>query len=217
MTELTSTIFQTNQAPRQLVIVLHGLGASGSEIIILASAGLARQLPEAVFLAPDAPFAYNSGRQWFGFDSDDHSHLLGQMDIARPVLDRFIDQSLERYGLDDSKLGLLGFSQGAMMALHNSLRRSRPCAAVVGYSGALIGGDYLAEQIVSRPPVLLVHGEQDEVIPAQALPLSEQYLRKCEVEVTTLSRPQVGHLIDPEGLRAGGEFLARYLATKSGG
>jgi phospholipase/carboxylesterase len=136
--------------------------------------------------------------------------------MAAPGLEAFLDAELARHRLPPSALALVGFSQGTMMALHVGLRRAGVPAAIVGYSGMLIlEGDTNVEgyapQVRARPPVLLVHGDADELIPVQALILSSQALATLEVPVEWHISAGIGHGIDDEGLRQGGEFIARRL------
>ena len=183
---------------KQLVVLLHGLGADGNDLISLAPI-FARSLPQAAFVSPDAPFPCDMapyGRQWFSLQDRAPEAMLGGVRLAAPILDGFLDAELERLGLEDSDLALLGFSQGTMMALHVALRRSKPCGAVIGFSGHLVGADSLADEITSRPPVLLAHGDADEVVPFAALPAAEQVLKANGVTVSAHRRPGLGHGID---------------------
>jgi phospholipase/carboxylesterase len=179
-------------------------------------------LPQAAFVSPHAPepcAGAPTGRQWFALTFRDPNERWVGVNKAAPVLERFIDAELARLTLPPSALALVGFSQGTMMALHVGLRRAAPPAAIVGYSGLLVlppdgNLDSFAAEIRSRPPVLLVHGEQDDLIPAQALFQAAQGLAALGVPAQWHLSAGVGHGIDPEGLRHGGEFLAR--AFKSG-
>ncbi len=196
---------------KQLVILLHGLGADGNDLIDLASA-VGRVLPEAAFVAPDAPFPCDMapfGRQWFSFQNLDPVQLPARVTATAPILDAFIDQSLATYGLTDRDLALFGFSQGCMMALHVALRRKAPCAAVLGYSGALVGVDTLAGEMTARPPIFLAHGDQDPVVRFESLSSAEAVLRGVGIAVTAVPRPGVGHGIDPDGLAQGTRFLVQ--------
>jgi phospholipase/carboxylesterase len=204
---------------RQLVIILHGYGADGNDLIEIAKVWQPL-LPDAAFVAPHAPEPCGQAptmRQWFALTFRDPDERWVGVNKARPVLERFIDAELARLDLPASALALVGFSQGTMMALHVGLRRAVPPAAIVGYSGLLVlppDGDLdtVAAEISVRPPVLLVHGQQDDVIPAQALFQATDVLAALGVPTQWHMSAGVGHSIDPEGLRHGGEFLAGCFA-----
>jgi phospholipase/carboxylesterase len=200
---------QAGGPPRQLVVLLHGVGADGQDLIGLAPA-LARHLPHAAFAAPDAPFPCDLapyGRQWFSLQDRRPAALLPGLDAAAPLLDAFLDDQLAAHGLEARRLALVGFSQGAMLALHAAPRRAPAVAAVVGYSGALVGGERLADEARSRPPTMLVHGTADEVVPFAALGMAAAALEAAGFPVRSLPLAGLGHGIDPEGIEAGGSFL----------
>jgi phospholipase/carboxylesterase len=205
---------------RQLVVFLHGYGADGNDLIELGRAWQ-QLLPQAAFVSPHAPEPCSQapvGRQWFALTFHDPNERWVGVNKAAPVLERFIDAELTRHNLPPAALALVGFSQGTMMALHVGLRRSAPPAAIVGYSGLLVlppdgNLEKVAAEIKSRPPVLLVHGDQDELIPPQALFQSAQGLAALGVSVEWHLSAGIGHGIDPEGLRHGGEFLARCFTA----
>lgn len=198
---------------KQLVILLHGLGADGNDLIALAP-HLAQVLPDAHFIAPDAPFPCDMapyGRQWFSLQDRDPHAMLAGIRMAAPILDGFIDRQMERFALDASKLALVGFSQGTMMSLHVAPRRPEAFGAVVGFSGALLAGEALADETASRPPVLLIHGDADDVVPVQATPTAAGALQDAGFTVETLICPGIPHSIDPAGLHRSMDFLGRKL------
>jgi len=208
-------------AAKQLVIFLHGYGADGNDLIDIGRAWQ-QVLPDAAFVSPHAPNPCGQapmGREWFPLTMRDPNERWTGVNAAAPVLNAFIDSELKRRGLTDSALALVGFSQGTMMSLHVGLRRATAPAAIVGYSGMLvvpedIDPDKFAGEIRSRPPVLLVHGDQDQLIPVQALMHAAQGLAALEIPVEWHISPGVGHGIDQEGLRQGGEFLVRRFAGR---
>ena len=164
-------------APTSLVVLLHGYGANGDDLIALGD-GWRRWLPETVFVAPNAPEAIPGmygGLQWFALTMRDPSEYWRGVVSAQPAVDRFIDAELARYRLAADRLVLVGFSQGTMMALHVGLRRAAAPAGIVGYSGLLAGPEHLAE-ITARPPILLIHGEADDLIPVAALHMAREQL-----------------------------------------
>jgi phospholipase/carboxylesterase len=160
------------------------------------------------------------GRQWFSLTFSDPDERWRGVNEATPALQTFLDAELTRRQLPPGALALVGFSQGTMMALHAGLRRQQAPAAIVGYSGLYVvpeaedGPASAQAEIRSRPPVLLVHGTQDDLIPAQALFLSANLLAAAEIPVEWHLSPGVGHGIDGGGLRHGGEFLAKAFATR---
>jgi phospholipase/carboxylesterase len=200
-------------------VFIHGYGADGSDLIELGRVWQPA-LPDAAFVSPDAsePCAESPvGRQWFGLTRRDPNERWTGVQRAAPVLDHFIDAELARTGVAPSGLALVGFSQGTMMALHVGLRRATPPAAIVGYSGLLAAPNQtdvaaMAHEITSRPPVLLIHGDSDPLIPPEALPMSATALRTLGLNVETHMSAGVGHGIGEDGLRLGVEFLLRAFA-----
>jgi phospholipase/carboxylesterase len=206
---------QSGKPPSSIVVLLHGVGADANDLIGLAPYW-APALPDTEFVSPNAPFPFDmapSGRQWFSLQDRSPASILAGVRQAAPILDHFLDELLASRGLDDSRLALVGFSQGTMMSLYCGLRRATAPACVVGYSGALVGPTLLAQEIRARPPVLLVHGEDDPVVPFTALDAAMQTLAANGVKVESLARPGVGHAIDEEGLKCGGAFLTAALTT----
>lgn len=204
---------------KNLVVFLHGYGADGNDLIDIGRAwqGL---LPDAAFVSPHAPRPCGQspmGREWFPLTFRDPNERWAGVNAAAPALQAFLDVELDRRNLPPEALALVGFSQGTMMALHVGLRRAVAPAGIVGYSGMLVAPEELdpaafMAEITSRPPVLLVHGDQDQVIPVQALMLAAQGLAALDVPSEWHVSPGIGHGIDQEGLRQGGEFLAKQFA-----
>ena len=201
-------------APRHLVVFLHGFGADGNDLIGLAPY-FADAAPDAEFLSPHAPYpcrAAGFGRQWFDVWDQNDQDRLAAIRVAAGILDRFLDAELAERGLTDENLALIGFSQGTMMSLFVAPRRARPCAGVIGYSGRLESPDLLEREIRSRPPVLLVHGDQDHLLPVELLDGAADALARAGIPVEHHLRPGLGHSIDEVGIELGRKFLARSLA-----
>jgi phospholipase/carboxylesterase len=203
------------QPATSLVVILHGYGADGNDLIPLADT-LQTHLPATAFVAPNAPeplpWGDFDGRQWFALQERNALEYVQGADHARPALDVFLDAELKARSLPASRMALVGFSQGTMMALHVGLRRPAAPAAIVGFSGVIAGADRLPTDITCSPPVLLIHGADDGVIPSVACPYTERVLASCGVSVEAEVRPGLDHAIDGPGLAKAGAFLARYLA-----
>lgn len=196
---------------KQLVILLHGWGADGPNLIDLGDA-LSPVLPDALFVAPNAPFPCEAnpyGYQWFSLIDRQPQHMFAGVAQAADIVNHFVDHALEDLHLDNSKLAFIGFSQGTMVALHVAMRRAPAIAGVVGFSGSLIGPDQLAKEITARPPVCLIHGEADDVVPFKSMGMATESLKNHGVSVESHPRPYLGHSIDMDGLKAAGDFLGK--------
>jgi len=204
-------------AAKKLIVLLHGVGADGRDLIEIGRA-FAPVFPEAAFVAPNAPDPCDwdpAHYQWFRLTvRDPHEYWQGAA-AAAPALDAFLDAELARHSLTDADLALVGFSQGTMMALQVGPRRKRAMAAILGYSGRIAGPERLAAETRSRPPVLLVHGALDEVIPVAAMDETAGALRAAGFRVETVERPGLSHAIDPVGLRIGAGFLRHAFASEA--
>lgn len=196
---------------KKLVVFLHGLGADGNDLLSLSDEfGLA----DTAYVSPNAPFACDMapyGYQWFSLQEWTPQKVLEGVRIAAPILNAFLDAELKAHNLKPADMALVGFSQGTMMALFTALRRAEPVAGVLGYSGALIGPEVLAAEIVSRPPVCLIHGDEDGVVPYEAMEAAAQVLNERKVPVEAHTGHGLGHGIDSRGIEAGRNFLKRVL------
>lgn len=215
MTEITSgKSLQplSGAAPRKMVLLLHGYGSNGDDLI-----GLAREwqhsFPDTLFIAPDAPqrCAFGFGYQWWALNALSPAAMAAGAASAAPVIHAFIDRKLAQHGLTEADLALVGFSQGTMMALHVGLRRERQPAGILGFSGALTGVETLAGEVRSKPPVLLIHGSADSVVPVSALHAAAHALKALDVPVQTHISQGLGHSVDPAGLKLGADFLVETL------
>ncbi|MBO6834968.1 MAG: alpha/beta fold hydrolase [Alphaproteobacteria bacterium] len=206
----------TGEAPDRLIVFLHGLGANGNDLISLAPI-LAQVFPRAHFVAPDAPDPCDlspMGRQWFSMQDLKTETLFEGVKAAAPSLDAFLDQQMDRFGLTPDRVAVVGFSQGTMLALHTLIRREQPIAAILGYSGMLIAPGALADDLACRPPTLLIHGEEDEVVPPEMSRMSGEALKIAGFDVEVAFCKGLGHSIDEPGLRLGVEFLLRAFGDK---
>ncbi|MEQ9331179.1 dienelactone hydrolase family protein [Thalassobaculum sp.] len=198
-----------------LVVMLHGVGADGNDLIGIAPMW-APLLPGVAFVAPNGPEPCDMapyGYQWFSLQDRRSETMLAGVQSAAPIVNAFIDRELERHGLGPDRLALVGFSQGTMTALYTAPRRPAPVAGVLGYSGALMGAATLAAEATARPPVMLVHGTDDQIVPFQAMAAAEQVLSSAGIPVETFARPGLAHGIDQDGLRLGLGFLKHVLSV----
>lgn len=200
-----------------LVVLLHGYGANGDDLFPLAEP-LSRIAPHAAFSAPNAPERTPMnpfGYQWFPIpwiDGSSESAMREGFARAEDDLDAFLDAELARLSLTPDRLALIGFSQGAMMALQVAPRREPGLAGIIGFSGRLADATRLAEEARSKPPVLLVHGDQDDVIPVAALEEARRGLAAADFPVRWHVSAGVGHGIAPDGLELAADFLREVLA-----
>jgi phospholipase/carboxylesterase len=199
---------------KSLVIFLHGYGSNGADLIDLAPYW-ASALPDTLFLAPDAPQSCDGvpyGRQWWPLTSLAPAARAAGVRVSAFALNGYIDAQLAAHGLSEDKLALVGFSQGTMMALHVGPRRAKTLAGVVGFSGMLADPEALAAEVVTKPPLLLVHGDRDDVLPIAALHQAEVQLKGLGFDVASHVSPGLGHSIDEKGLQLGARFLIKHLA-----
>ncbi|MCW5719020.1 MAG: dienelactone hydrolase family protein [Bauldia sp.] len=202
---------------RQLVVVLHGYGADGNDLLALAEAWRPA-LPDAAFIVPHAPSVcgtWAGGREWFPLLRIDASTIAAGTAAAAPGLHAFLDAELAALQLRNGALALVGFSQGAMLALDVGVARKPAIAGILAYSGALTRPPRPGEP--GRPPVLLHHGASDTVVPAAALGAAKAGLEAAGVPVESHLRPGLGHGIDDVALRLGGAFLVRIFQSVEGG
>ena len=201
---------------RSLVIFVHGYGANGDDLLGLADP-LAPHMPDTVFLAPNAPeqcVANPMGYQWFPIpwlDGSSQEAAERSMQAAVGDLNAYIDAAMEDEGVTAENTILFGFSQGTMMSLHVAPRRERALAGVVGFSGRLLEPERLDEETRSRPPVLLIHGDQDEVVPPQSLPAAADALTAAGFEVYAHVSKGTAHGIAPDGLSLAAAFMRDKL------
>lgn len=203
-----------------LVILLHGYGADGNDLFGLAEP-LSQHLPDTAFRAPNAPERCRNnpgGYQWFPIpwlDNSEEDEMLESFHRSTALLDAYISDAMEREGVTAAETALVGFSQGTMMSLYVAPRREESLACVVGFSGRLAEGEDLTGAVKSRPPVLLVHGDQDQMIPVAELSAAETGLRNAGFDVTSHISRGVGHGIAADGLGLALGFLQKHLKAEA--
>jgi len=201
-----------NGVPRQLVLLFHGYGASGSDLIPLAAAWR-ETLPEALFLAPDAPDeapGYPMGRQWFPVAQLSLQEIDSGLVAIAPTIRRYVEAELDRYGLTPRDLALVGFSQGAMIALDIGLGWPEPIGGIISYSGVLVRPP--KPRAEGYPPVLLGHGADDSLIPSAALASAEAALKQAGIAAEAMHEVGLGHGINEAEVQRGSRFLAEALS-----
>ncbi|WP_065334072.1 alpha/beta hydrolase [Tritonibacter mobilis] len=203
---------------RSAVVFLHGYGANGADLLGLADP-LAEHLPDTLFVAPDAPEACAGapmGFQWFPIpwiDGSSEEESMRGMMAAVDDLNAFLDAFMVDEDLLPEQVVLLGFSQGTMMALHVAPRREDPVAGIVAFSGRLLSPDTFSDEVVSRMPVLLVHGDEDDVVPPQSLPQAAEALQEAGFQdVFAHLMKGTGHGIAPDGLSVALAFMRDKLS-----
>ncbi len=202
----------SGRKPSYLIVFLHGYGANGADLFDLSNA-FSNVMPDAYFLAPDAPndcAMSPLGKEWFPIEKIP----LGAVEASKEFLN-FIKKEAEKIDINLDKVILIGFSQGSMMSLQSILMSEEKFCAVIGYSGGLQLPNieccrnliHDGKHIHSNTPVLLVHGEEDQVVPFESLNLTKNILSNIGFDVKILPCPLLGHGINPEGISEGIEFL----------
>lgn len=201
---------------KALVVFLHGYGADGADLLGLADV-LAPHLPGAVFMAPDAPEPCRGGGfgyQWFPIprmDGSSQAEADSGIDASSADLNAFLDARLAEEGLTPDRLALVGFSQGAMMSLQVAPLRALPIAGVVAISGRLLRPGALTSETVVKPPILLIHGDQDPVVPFESMGTAGDALVKAGFPCFAHVMQGTGHGIAPDGLGVTLQFLKEKL------
>lgn len=217
------TNFYTHQrskaaAPKSIVLLLHGLGSNGRDLISLAPYW-DKVLPDTLFVSPDAPFAcdmvppgYPDSFQWFSLQDRDPAKMTKGVLTAAPILEGFIDSLLSQHKLPASKLALAGFSQGTMMSLYTGAHYKEKLAGVLGYSGALVWPPDTKPEKLQKLPIHLIHGEADDVVPISAYHMARQKLEAAGFTISGHTTRGLPHSIDEAGIESGGEFLETVLS-----
>lgn len=201
---------------KKLVILFHGYGSNGADLAGLAQ-HWAADFPDVSWVSPNAPEPVPGapgGFQWFPISRLDPAAMESGVRMAGPTADHFIASELRRHQLEPADLALVGFSQGTMLALHLALRQPSPIAGVLGYSGALAGGEKLKDEMASRPPVMLIHGDRDDVLPVGFSWLAAQQLAAAGHGAEFHISQGLPHSIGPDGLELGARFLKAALSGR---
>jgi phospholipase/carboxylesterase len=205
---------RSRKKPKKLIILLHGLGADGNNLMDIAGV-LNRFIPDTHFICPNAPHPYYQGMagyQWLSsVRSATYEDTISQLKAVEETLNEFIDQQLERFGLSESDLAVIGFSQGTIVSLHSLIRRKKPVSLVVGFSGALVGPELLAKEATSKPPILLIHGEDDDVLPVERMHEAYEALKTQGFDVEEYAYPHLAHSIGQEGFELATNKLLERL------
>jgi len=206
---------------KRLVVLLHGYGADGNDLLGLADP-LGPHLPQTAFVAPNAPERCTGnpmGYQWFPIpwlDGSGQEEADASLHRAIDDLNAFLNDTMEAEGVGPQSTILLGFSQGTMMSLHVAPRREEAVAGVVGFSGRLLRIDELEDEVKTRPPVLLIHGDQDEMVPVESLPEAGNALSAAGFTVYAHISKGTGHGIADDGLGVALAFMREQYGLDSG-
>jgi len=212
LTTTTVSTFSKNK-PQQIIVLCHGYGGDGKDISALAI-GWQRFLPNAIFLCPNAPEICSinpQGFQWFDLSSDKEEIVLEKSLIAEEKLNSFLEETLNNFQLTPANLGLVGFSQGCMIGIQVALKKKKEIGCLIGYSGKIINKKHLADNIISRPKTLLMHGQNDTIVPPMHLLEAKECLSNMGLKVKTKMFKKCEHRIPVEGSSVGLEFLRKNL------
>lgn len=200
---------------KNMVILLHGLGSNAEDLMGLVP-HFAPHMPDTLFISPDAPDACDFGGpgfQWFSLQDRHPDKMRAGLETAAPILNHFIDQMSEKYDVSNDKIAVVGFSQGTMMTFYTMPQRKNACACLVGFSGLLFESETLKDKEgLSKMPVLVIHGEQDDVVDVEFLDKAYEGFAEAGFEVEALKCPETGHWIDPLGLNRSIAFLNEHLS-----
>ena len=202
----------------QIVILLHGVGSNGQDLISLAPMWQPFA-PQAVFISPDAPFAcdmappgYPNSYQWFSLLDRSTPVQIDGLHIVKPIIETFLNEQIKKYNLTHDKVAFVGFSQGSMTSLYVAPRLEAKIAGVLAYSGRLVETKETLAEIRNRPPIHLIHGEADDVVPVENWGYASGVLKENGFTVTGHTTPRLAHSIDMHGIEDGGNFLKKIFA-----
>lgn len=192
-----------------LVLFVHGLGSNGADLMNFADYW-ARSMPDIAFAAPSAPTPCpeaEGGFQWMPKLPPGHPRMMQEVETAAPVLEKMIDEELVHLGLGPDRLVLVGFSQGTVLSLHVGPRRAVAPAAILGYAGGMVARGRLADEVRSRPPAMLINGDADPMVPADAQAMAVAALQESGIVAAGQIMPGLDHSVNAEALILGGRFI----------
>ena len=203
----------SKEKPKNAVILCHGYGGDGKDISLLASY-YRTYLPDTLFVCPDAPercAVSSSGFQWFDLMDQTKDQVLAKSLVAETHLNILIDEVIENNNLSSEKVAIGGFSQGCMRSLQTGIKRKNKINSIVGYSGKIIDKNHLQNNINSRPNIILMHGEKDEIVPVSFVLEAKDFFNKNNYKIETKIFKNCEHRIPIEGSSLGLEFLKKNL------
>ena len=199
--------------PKNAVILCHGYGGDGKDISILASYWK-NHLPDTIFICPDAPekcAASPSGFQWFDLMDQTAEQILSKSLVAENKLNKLIDEVKEQNNLSADKIVISGFSQGCMISLQTGVKRKDKINSIIGYSGKIINTEHLGKNIVSKPNIILMHGDLDQIVPIDGLLEAQDFFNKNNYRIETKIFKNCEHRIPSEGSSLGLQFIKKNL------
>ena len=212
---LNTTILEplSKKKPKNAVILCHGYGGDGKDISILASYWRPH-LPDTIFICPDAPevcAASPTGYQWFDLMDQTPEQILSKSLVAENKLNKLIDEVIEKNNLQSSQIIIGGFSQGCMISLQTGIKRKDKINSILGYSGRIIGKDHLSKNIISRPNIILMHGDIDQVVPIDGFLEAKDFFIKNDYKIETKIFKNCEHRIPTEGSSLGLQFIKKHF------
>ncbi|MDC0433370.1 alpha/beta hydrolase [Pelagibacteraceae bacterium] len=199
--------------PKNAVILCHGYGGDGNDISILANYWKAH-LPDTIFICPDAPekcAASPTGFQWFDLMDQTPEQILAKSLVAENKLNKLIDEVKEKNNLKALEITIGGFSQGCMLTLQTGIKRKDKINSVIGYSGRIIDTDHLSKNINSRPNIILMHGDIDQIVTIDSFLEAKEFFGKNNYDIETKVFTNCEHRIPAEGSSLGLQFIKKHF------
>ena len=212
---LNTTILNplSGKNPKNAVILCHGYGGDGKDISLLANYWK-KYLPETIFICPDAPekcALSPTGFQWFDLTDQSADQILTKSFVAEIKLNNLIDEVMKKNDLNSDKLALVGFSQGCMISLQVGIKRKESIKCILGYSGKIIDTSHLENNLISRPDIMLLHGDKDQVVKIESFLEAKEFFNKNNYEIETKILKDCEHRIPTEGSSLGLAFIKKNL------